>query len=103
MTGALDHSRALAGNAEGIDGEISSNITPDSKTGIGQWTEEEIVSLLQTGFKPNFDNVQGLMALVVDGVSAGGYKDMTKEDALAIAQYIKSIPPIVHQVKKEKE
>ncbi|HXG20673.1 MAG TPA: cytochrome c [Methylomirabilota bacterium] len=101
--GTLDRSRDLAGNAEGIDGEISPNITPEPKTGIGEWTEEEIVALLQTGFKPNFDNVQGLMALVIDGVSEGGYKDMTQEDAMAIAHYLKSVPPIVHRVKKEKE
>jgi mono/diheme cytochrome c family protein len=103
MFGTLDRSRDLAGNADGIDGEISPNITPEPKTGIGEWTEDEIVSLLQTGFKPNFDNVQGLMALVIDGVSEGGYKDMTKEDAAAVAHYLKSVPPIVHRIKKEKE
>jgi mono/diheme cytochrome c family protein len=101
--GTLDRSRDLAGNADGIDGEISPNITPEPKTGIGEWTEEELVALLQTGFKPNFDNVQGLMALVIDGVSEGGYKDITQEDAMAIAHYVKSVPPIVHHVKKEKE
>ncbi len=101
ITGTLDRSRNLAGNEDGIDGELSSNITPDTETGIGEWTEEEIVSLLQTGFKPNFDNVQGLMALVIDGVSAGGYKDMTQADAEAVARYIKSVAPIVHRVKKK--
>jgi mono/diheme cytochrome c family protein len=102
IAGTLDRARDLAGNADGIDGELSSNITPDAKTGIGEWTEDEIVSLLQTGFKPNFDNVQGLMALVIDGVSEGGYKDMSKADAEAVAQYLKSVPPVVHHVKKEK-
>lgn len=103
ITGTLDRSLNLAGNKDGIDGEVSSNITPDKETGIGDWTEEEIVSLLQTGFKPNFDNVQGIMAMVIDGVSEGGYKDMSKEDALAVARYLKSIPPVVHQVKEEKK
>lgn len=103
ITGTLDRSRDLAGNQDGIDGEVSSNITPDKATGIGDWTEEEIVSLLQTGFKPNFDNVQGIMAMVIDGVSEGGYKDMSKEDALAVARYLKNVPPVVHQVKEEKK
>ncbi len=102
FTGALDRARDLAGNKDGIDGEITPNITPDVETGIGDWTEDEIVSLLQTGFKPNFDNVQGLMALVIDGVSEGGYKNMTKVDAEAVAQYLKSVPPVVNRVKKEK-
>jgi mono/diheme cytochrome c family protein len=103
ITGTLNRSLDLAGNQDGIDGEISPNITPEKETGIGDWTEDEIVSLLQTGFKPNFDNVQGLMALVIDGVPEGGYKDMSKEDALAVARYLKSIPPIVHRVKEEKQ
>jgi hypothetical protein len=88
----------LAGNAAGIDNEVTPNITPDTQTGIGDWEEDEIVSLLQTGFLPNFDNVQGLMALVIEGVPEGGYKDMTKEDALAVARYLRSVPAIVHKV-----
>jgi mono/diheme cytochrome c family protein len=100
--GTLDNSLYLAGNAQGIDGEVAPNITPDPKTGIGKWSEEDIVSLLQTGFLPNFDNVQGLMALVIEGVPEGGYKDMTKEDALAVARYLKSVPPIEHRVEKKK-
>jgi mono/diheme cytochrome c family protein len=101
-TGTLDRSLYLAGNQDGIDGEVTPNITPDTETGIGEWSEDEVVSLLQTGFLPNFDNVQGLMALLIEGVREGGYKDMTQEDALAIARYLKSVPPIVHRVKKEK-
>jgi mono/diheme cytochrome c family protein len=102
-TGTLDQSLFLAGNQAGIDGEVTSNITPDAKTGIGDWSEDEIVSLLQTGFRPNFDNVQGLMALVIEGVREGGYKDMSKEDALAVAHYLKGMQPIVHRVKKKKD
>jgi len=101
--GTLDRSLYLAGNQAGIDGEVTPNITPDAKTGIGEWSEEEIISLLQTGFRPNFDNVQGLMELVIEGVCEGGYKDMSKEDALAVARYLKSVPPVVHRVKKEKD
>ncbi|MGE0684840.1 MAG: cytochrome c [Candidatus Binatia bacterium] len=103
FTGTLDRARDLAGNKDGIDGELTSNITPDLETGIGKWTEDEIVTLLQTGFLPNFDNVQGLMALVIDGVAEGGYKDMTQEDAFAVARYLKSVPPVVHRVEAEKE
>jgi hypothetical protein len=35
---------------------------------------------------------------VIQGVSYG-YKDMKKEDALAIADYLKSTPPIKNKVK----
>jgi mono/diheme cytochrome c family protein len=79
-------------------GEAMPNITPDKETGIGDWKREDIAELLISGIKPDLDNVQGLMLEVIQGVGHG-YKDMTKEDALAIADYIKSIPAIKNKVK----
>jgi mono/diheme cytochrome c family protein len=79
-------------------GEGVPNITPDKETGIADWKREDIVELLKSGIKPDLDNVQGLMYEVIQGVGHG-YKDMTKEDALAIADYIKSIPAIKNKVK----
>jgi hypothetical protein len=40
------------------------------------------------------------MAMVIEGIPEGGYKDMTKDDARAVAQYLKSVPPIVHSIKR---
>jgi len=37
------------------------------------------------------------MEEVIQGTSFG-YKDMKREDALAIADYLKSIPPIVNEI-----
>ena len=73
------------------------NITPENETGIGTWKREEIAEMLITGVKPDQDNVQGLMSEVIQGVGHG-YKDMTKEDAIAIADYLKSVPPIKNKV-----
>jgi mono/diheme cytochrome c family protein len=87
----------LAGMKVGPLGDEISNITPDKKTGIGEWSRDEIAHLTLTGFKPNLDNVQGLMEEVIGGVSVG-YKNMTREDALAIADYLKSIRPIVNSI-----
>ncbi len=87
----------LAGSRIGMLGEESPNITPDIETGIGKWSREEIAYLTVTGFKPNLDNVQGLMEEVIEGVSVG-YKHMTQQDALAIADYLKSIRPIVNKI-----
>jgi len=44
------------------------NITPD-KTGIGDWSEANIVTLLKIGFKPDFDAVGGPMAAVVQNTA----------------------------------
>jgi mono/diheme cytochrome c family protein len=83
---------------DGPIGERVPNITPDKETGIGDWKRDEIAELLLKGVKPDFDNVQGLMEEVIRGTTHG-YKDMTKEDALAIADYLKSIPAIKNVIK----
>jgi mono/diheme cytochrome c family protein len=87
----------LAGVKVGPFGYEISNITPDKRTGIGEWSREEIANLTLTGIKPNLDNVQGLMEEVIEGASRG-YKNMTQEDALAIADYLKSIRPIDNKI-----
>jgi hypothetical protein len=79
-------------------GEAVPNITPDKETGIGDWKREDIAELLISGTKPDLDNVQGLMYEVIQG-SPHGYKDMKKEDALAIADYLKTIAPIKNKIK----
>lgn len=98
--GAPNRSLYLAGASANIGplGEEVPNITPDKETGIGDWTREEIAEVLISGIKPDFDNVQGLMWEVIEGTTHG-YKDMRREDALAIADYLKSIPPIRNQVR----
>jgi mono/diheme cytochrome c family protein len=92
--GALDLSMYLAGTAEGPGDEKVSNITPH-ETGIGDWDAVDIVNLLRERMLPNFDNVQGAMADVVDGVGGGpGYKDAPEEDLRAIADYLLTVAPI---------
>jgi mono/diheme cytochrome c family protein len=94
--GAPQRSLYLAGASKKIGplGQAVPNITPDKETGIGDWKREDIVEVLLTGTKPDLDNIQGLMAEVIEH----GYKSMTKEDALAIADYLKSVPPIKNKI-----
>jgi mono/diheme cytochrome c family protein len=97
--GVPNQSLYMAGSPkDGPIGERVPNITPDKETGIGDWKRDEIAELLLKGVKPDFDNVQGLMEEVIRGTTHG-YKDMTKEDALAIADYLKSIPAIKNVIK----
>ncbi|MBI4736652.1 MAG: cytochrome c [candidate division NC10 bacterium] len=95
VTHATDNSRFLAGNPKGPDGDPVPNITPDKDTGLG-WSEEEIANFLGSGNKPDGDMAGGLMGEVIQGTSAG-YKDLSKADRLAIARYLKTIPPIRHK------
>jgi mono/diheme cytochrome c family protein len=97
--GVPKQSLYLAGASQKIGplGEAVPNITPDKETGIGEWRRQDIAELLLTGIKPDGDNVQGLMYEVIQG-TPHGYKDMKKEDALAIADYLLSIPPIKNRI-----
>jgi mono/diheme cytochrome c family protein len=89
VIGGIDSSRAYAGGpAPEGDGTIP-NITPDEETGIGSWSEDEIVQAFQTGTKPNFDDFSGAMKHVQENLAK-----LAPEDLAAIAAYLKSLPPI---------
>ncbi len=97
--GAPKRSLYMAGASKDIGplGEAIPNITPDKETGIGDWRPRDIAELLITGLKPDGDNVQGLMDEVIQG-TPHGYKDMTREDALAIGDYLKTIPAVKNKI-----
>jgi mono/diheme cytochrome c family protein len=98
MTMAPDTSRFLAGTPNGPEKAVVANITPDPQTGL-TWTEEQIADYLATGNKPDGDVADGLMAEVIEGTLAG-YRDLTLADRMAIARYLKSIPPVRNKIGK---
>ena len=100
VTQATDNSRFLGGSPKGPDGDPVPNITPDKDTGL-TWSEEEVAEFLESGLKPDGDAAQGLMDEVINGTGTiGGYKNLTKADRLAIARYLKAVPPVRNKVPK---
>jgi len=93
--GVPNRSLYLAGAKKGPLGQEIPNITPDKQTGIGDWSRNDIAELLLTGTKPDLDKAEGLMAEVIEA----GIKNIKREDAFAIADYLKSIPPITNKIK----
>ena len=73
------------------------NITP-SKDGIGDWSEDDIAYLLETGNTPDFDVIGESMAPVQENMA-----QLTAADRKAIAAYIKSLPPRPDAVPKSKQ
>ena len=73
------------------------NITP-SDDGIGDWSEEDIAYMLETGNTPDFDTIGGTMAPVQKNMAK-----LTPSDRKAIAAYIKSLPPLPDTVPKSKK
>jgi len=98
MTMASDNSRFLAGTAKGPEDSEVPNITPDKDTGL-TWTVEQIADYLGTGNRPDGDVAGGLMGEMIQGTAAG-FKDLTKADRLAVAQYLKTIPPVKNKIGK---
>src|SRR5580765_7299459 len=92
--GAPDTTRRLSGSDVGWIGPWgvvhARNLTPDS-TGIGSWSSDQIVTALMTGGTP--DGSQ--LAPIMPWGNFSGVLD--HDDALAIAAYLKSLPPVVHK------
>ena len=84
--GQFDEERFLAGSPAGPGGKKAPNITPDKKTGIGNWSEEDILGVLTDGHTPDFDNVGGAMAEIVKNTAR-----LTEEDRRAIAMYLQTV------------
>ncbi len=67
------------------------NLTPDDETGLGRWSEQEIVTALREGVRPDGRVLSPIMPWP-------GFSSMTDEDAFAVAAYLKSLPPYANQV-----
>jgi mono/diheme cytochrome c family protein len=70
---------------------VPPNLTPDKETGLGTWTAEQIVAAITTGERPD-----GRM--LIPTMPWRGYSHLTKYDALAIAAFLKTLPPISNKV-----
>lgn len=92
MLGALDRDAHLSGTKEGPEGGSVPNITPDEATGIGRWSDAEIMRVLETGMLPDYDVVGSGMGEVV----ANSTSRLTPEDRAAIIAYLRSLPPIAN-------
>jgi mono/diheme cytochrome c family protein len=95
MFGAPDFDRRLAGSELGWQGAwgvtFGRNLTPDKETGIGTWSEANIVKALRSGVRP--DGSALLPPMKWQHLSA-----LSDEDAAALAAYLKSIPAVHHKV-----
>lgn len=67
------------------------NLTPDSATGIGDWSEDDIVTALRTGKRPDGRELAPIMPW-------RNLAALADEDAYAIAAYLKSLPAVENKV-----
>lgn len=66
------------------------NLTSDEETGLGTWTEDDIIRAVRTGVRPDGRELAPIMPW-------HAYSALTDEDARALARYLKSLPPVRHR------
>ena len=71
--------------------EFAANITPDVETGIGNWSKQQIIDAVRLGVRPDGSHIGPPMP-------QGAYRFMSDDDAAAVADYLKSVPPVRHAV-----
>jgi mono/diheme cytochrome c family protein len=94
--GHPDMTRFLGGSdvgfgIPGLGVFVGPNLTSDKETGLGKWTAEQVVAAVTTGLRPDG-------RVLAPSMPWRGFANLTKSDALAIAAYLKNLPPITNKV-----
>jgi mono/diheme cytochrome c family protein len=93
--GHPDMSRYLGGSDVGFGSPmgvfVGPNLTPDKETGLGKWSSQQIVTAITTGKRPDGRMLAPMMPW-------HGLSVLTTSDALAIAAFLKSLPPVSNKV-----
>jgi mono/diheme cytochrome c family protein len=65
------------------------NLTPDKKTGIGRYTDEQLFRMMRHGIRPNGTASMPLLM---------PFWKMADEDLVAIVSYLRSLPPAENEI-----
>lgn len=92
LAGQPDPAFALAGSdigfhVPGVGYFYPPNLTPDKETGLGEWTEADIIRAVRNGERPDGRRLAPVMPFPA-------YSVLTDEDAVALARYLQSLPPV---------
>ena len=85
---------ALSGGNTFGSGEaavVAPNITPDRETGIGTWSDAQIVSAIREDVRPDGSSIRSPMP-------QRAFRAISDADCAAIVAYLRSLPPIRHAV-----
>ena len=73
----------------------SSNITPDPATGIGKWTDEQIITATRSGRRPNGERLIPVHPYTV-------FNGMAAQDLKDVVAYLRSVPAVNRQTPAKK-
>lgn len=92
----------LAGGALFDDKEMglkimTPNVTQDPETGIGAWSDDEILRAIRDGVRRDGELMWPPMPF-----AASAYGSMSDDDARAIVAYLRTSPPVKNKIDREK-
>jgi mono/diheme cytochrome c family protein len=67
------------------------NLTPDEETGLGKWSDAEIITAFTTGIRPDGRQLAPIMPWM-------SYGHINADDAAALVAYLRSLKPVDHKV-----
>lgn len=80
----------------GVPGLVcAQNITPDPETGLGRWSDDEILRAMREGVDRNGNALFPMMPYV-------HLREMSDEDAKSVVVYLRTLKPIRHSVPQKK-
>ncbi|HEY4131266.1 MAG TPA: cytochrome c [Gemmatimonadaceae bacterium] len=93
LTNSPNKDKLFAGNAHPSKDFPAnpSNLTPDSATGIGRWSEADFIRTIRTGVNPQGDSLNPFMPWKANA-------HMTDDDLRAIYRYLRTLPAINNEV-----
>jgi mono/diheme cytochrome c family protein len=94
--GKPDFSRTLGGSdvgftIPGLGAFVGPNLTPDKETGLGKWTDDQIIAAITAGTTPEGRRLAPIMPYA-------GLSHLSSDDAHAIVAYLRSLPPVKNAV-----
>jgi mono/diheme cytochrome c family protein len=95
LRGQPDIARNLAGSDVGFELPglgvfYPPNLTSDAETGLGKWSEKDIVTAVRTGARPDGRVLAPIMPY-------HNYAKLTDADAQALAGYLKNLRPVANK------
>ena len=92
--GMPDFAKALAGanygfELPGLGVFVPPNLTSDAETGLGGWSDAEIVAAVTEGVRPDGRILAPMMPY-------HSYSALTPEDAQALVDYLRTVPPVAY-------
>jgi mono/diheme cytochrome c family protein len=71
----------------------ASNLTPDKETGIGNWTDEQLITAIREGKRPDGTIIGPPMPIEL-------YRGLSDTDVRAVVAYLRNLPAVKNEVPK---